>query len=466
MTPHLALDHLWTAAGCDTAALDTVSLTGEDPGLPSIYRVGTLASATIAATGLAAAECFRLRTGCRQRVEVDMRRALAAFRSERYLRVNGGPPPALRDPVMGFYATRDGRWIQLHTNFPHHLAGILKVLGCSNDRTAVAEAIRGWDGAVLDQTLADAGLCAALIRSPREWAAHEQAQAIANLPLFEIMRIGDAPPESAGRGGVDRPLAGARVLDLSRIIAGPVAGRALAQHGAQVLMINGPHLPNIEPLVIDNGRGKRSATLDLRDAAGREQLRGLVADADVFLQAYRPGTLAARGFAPEALAQLRPGIVCVSISAYGHTGPWAQRRGFDSLVQSASGIAWTESRAAHSDEPKHLPCQALDHATGYLAAFGAMVALARRATEGGSWHVRVSLAQTGRWLQSMGQIEDGWRSPEVTSEDVQDCTETVDSPFGTIRGTLPAERLTETPAFYGRPPVPIGTDAAVWAEQE
>jgi crotonobetainyl-CoA:carnitine CoA-transferase CaiB-like acyl-CoA transferase len=462
MTPLLALDHLWTAAGCDCAALDAVSLSGNDPDLPSIYRVGTLATATIAATALAAAECFRLRTGCRQRVDVEMRRALAAFRSERYLRINGGPPPALRDPVMGFYATRDGRWIQLHTNFPHHLAGVLNVLGCANDRTAVAEAIKGWDGAALDQTLADAGLCAALIRSPREWAAHEQARAIANLPLFEIIRIGDAPPQQPGRGGADRPLAGARVLDLSRIIAGPVAGRALAQHGADVLMINGPHLPNIAPLVIDNGRGKRSATLDLRDEAGRERLRALVSDADVFLQAYRPGALAALGFAPEALAQMRPGIVCVSVSAYGHAGPWAQRRGFDSLVQSASGIAWTENQAAQGAEPKHLPCQALDHATGYLAAFGAMVALARRATEGGSWHVRVSLAQTGRWLQSMGQMEDGWRAPEVSIDDVQDCLESVESPFGLVRGTSPAERMSETPPFYGRPRVPIGTDEPRW----
>jgi crotonobetainyl-CoA:carnitine CoA-transferase CaiB-like acyl-CoA transferase len=262
------------------------------------------------------------------------------------------------------------------------------------------------------------------------------------------------------------------VLDLSRIIAGPVCGRALAQHGAQVLLVNGPHLPNIAPLVIDNGRGKRSATLDLRDEAGRAQLRALVAEhTDVFLQAYRPGSLAARGFAPEDLARLRPGIVCVSLSAYGHAGPWATRRGFDSLVQSASGIAWTESRAAaggktpadaHGDQPKHLPCQALDHATGYLAAFGAMVALARRATEGGSWHVRLSLAQTGRWLQSFGQIDDGWRAPDVTFDEVQDCLETVDSPFGRVCGAKPAERLSETPPFYARPPVPIGTDAPRW----
>jgi crotonobetainyl-CoA:carnitine CoA-transferase CaiB-like acyl-CoA transferase len=464
MTPQIALEHLWSVAECDPAALDALAIVGDDPALPSVYRVGTLAAATIAATGLAAAECFRLRAGRRQRVEVAVRRALAAFRSERYLRVDDGPPPELRSPVTGFYATRDECWIQLHTNFPHHLEGVLKVLGCANDPAAVADAVRGWDGVTLDTTLADAGLCAALIRTPREWAALEQAAAIANLPLFEIERIGDAPPEPVGRGGADRPLAGTRVLDLSRIIAGPVAGRALAQHGAQVLLVNGPHLPNIAPLVIDNGRGKRSAAVDLRDADGRGTLRLLAGGADVFLQAYRPGSLAARGFAPEDVARLRPGIVYVSISAYGHAGPWASRRGFDSLVQSASGIAWTESRAACADGPKHLPCQALDHATGYLAAFGAMAALTRRATEGGSWHVRLSLAQTGRWLQSLGQIEDGWRTPDVGFGDVQDCLERVESPFGTVLGTSPAESLSETPAYYGLPPVPIGTDAPRWID--
>jgi crotonobetainyl-CoA:carnitine CoA-transferase CaiB-like acyl-CoA transferase len=469
MTPLVALDHLWTVAGCDAAALDAVSITGNDPALPSVFRVGTLAAATIAATGLAAAECFRLCGGHRQRVDVDVRRALAAFRSERYLRVNDGPAPEMRSPIFGFFETRDGRWVQLHTNFPHHLDGVLKILGCANDRAAVAQAIRDWDGATLDQTLADAGLPAALIRSPREWAALEQAKAIANLPLFEIERIGDAPPQpiaSSGHAGepAGRPLSGVRVLDLSRIIAGPVAGRALASHGAQVLLVNGPHLPNIAPLVIDTGRGKRSAALDLRDATARERLAALARDADVFLQAYRPGALAARGFGPEALARLRPGIVCVSICAYGHAGPWAARRGFDSLVQSASGIAHTEARAAGVDGPKHLPCQALDHGTGYLAAFGAMVALARRATEGGSWHVRLSLAQTGRWLQSLGQIEEGWRTPEVAFDGVKDCVETVDSPFGRVLGTSPAEQLAQTPARYGRPPVPIGTDDARWEE--
>ncbi|ASV98306.1 CoA transferase [Paraburkholderia aromaticivorans] len=462
MTPDLALKHVWTLAGCDPSALRSVTLNGAEPGLPSVYRVGSLASASIAATGLAAAEYHRMRTGRRQHVTVEMRRALASFRSERYLRIDGGPPPALRDPVTGFYETRDGRWIQLHTNFPHHLQGVLSVLGCANDREAVASAIRGWDGATLDQTLADAGLCAALIRTPDEWAALDQAKALAGLPLFEIERIGDAPVEPPRRRRAERPLAGVRVLDLSRIIAGPVAGRALAQHGADVLMINGPHLPNIAPLVIDNGRGKRSALADLRETAGREVLRGLAGAADVFLQAYRPGALAARGFGPEELARERPGIVYVSVSAYGHEGPWAQRRGFDSLVQSASGIAFAERQAAGWNEPKHLPCQALDHATGYLAAFAAMAALARRATEGGSWHVRVSLAQTGRWLQSFGQIPEGWKAPDVTLEEVRDCLATVESEFGRVLAVQPAEVLDETPAYFALPPSRVGAHAARW----
>jgi hypothetical protein len=227
-------------------------------------------------------------------------------------------------------------------------------------------------------------------------------------------------------------------------------------------MINGPHLPNIAPLVIDNGRGKRSALVDLRDSAGRETLRGLTRDADVFLQAYRPGALAARGFGPEDVARLRPGIVYVSVCAYGYEGPWASRRGFDSLVQSASGIAMTEQSAAGSTEPRHLPCQALDHATGYLAAFGAMAALARRAIEGGSWHVKVSLAQTGQWLQSFGEITDGWQAPDLSLDDVRDCLVTVDSEFGRVQAVQPAEQLEETPAFLGLPPSRIGAHDAKW----
>ncbi|WP_175838817.1 CoA transferase [Burkholderia anthina] len=462
MTPELALTHLWQLAHGEPGALARATVTGQDPMLPSTFHVGTLAASTIAAVGLAAAECHRLRTGVAQRVDVSVRDALIASRSERYLRVDDGPAPDPRHPVTGFYDTRDGRWIQLHANFPHHLHGIVDVLGCGPQRDEVAAAIRTWDGTTLDTALAEAGLCAALIRTPEEWAVHDQARAIASLPLFEIERIGDAPVEAIGRGEPDQPLAGVRVLDLTRIIAGPVAGRTLASHGAQTLLVNGPHLPNIASLVIDNGRGKRSTWLDLRETAGVAALRDLARDADVFLQAYRPGALAARGFSPQALAELRPGIVCVSVSAYGHAGPWSKRRGFDSLVQSASGIAWQEQHAAHEAWPRHLPCQALDHATGYLAAFGAMIALARRATEGGSWHVRLSLAQTGRWLQSLGAVPDGLRAPDLTLDDVRDRLDRTASPFGMLDAVRPAEQLSATPPRFARPPVPLGTDEACW----
>jgi len=455
-----SIAELWRLAGKNPETLRHLSLSGDERQLPSVYRVSALALASIGASALAAADCFRQRTGQMQEVELDARRAAIAFRSERYLRIDADSAPELRDPLMGFYETRDGRWIQLHTNFKHHRDGVVKLLGCANDHAGVSESIRRWDGAALDEALAGAGLCAALIRTPDEWSALPQARAIAETPLLEIVKIGDAPPEAIGAD--ERPLSGVNVLDLSRIIAGPVAGRTLAGHGANVLLINGPHLPNIAPLVIDNGRGKRSATIDLRDETGRATLRALLKDADVFLQGYRPGAIAAKGFSPEDAARERPGIVYVSVSAYGHKGPWSERRGFDSLVQSASGIAWTEAQAAGQTNPRHLPCQALDHATGYLAAFGAMTALQRRAEEGGSWHVRVSLAGTGRWLQSMGLIEDGQKIHDPQIDDVRDMLQTVESPFGSLTLTQAPERMPLTPPFWASPPVPVGANEPRW----
>ena len=176
------------------------------------------------------------------------------------------------------------------------------------------------------------------------------------------------------------------------------------------------------PLVIDTGRGKLSASIDLREASGRETLAALVPDADIFVQGYRPGAIAAHGFSPQDVARLRPGIVYASLCAYGHAGPWADRRGFDSLVQTASGFNAAEAEAFGSRKPKELPTQELDHATGYLLAFAVMTALKRQAEEGGSWHVRVSLAQTGYWLRQLGRI-DGMNCPDPKFDDVRDCLE-------------------------------------------
>ena len=175
-------------------------------------------------------------------------------------------------------------------------------------------------------------------------------------------------------------------------------------HGADVLLVTAAHLPQMMPLVMDNGRGKLSTFIDLREANGRDALAGLARGANIFVQGYRPGAVKGNGFGPDEAARLRPGIIYVSLCAYGHEGPWANRRGFDSLVQNANGINDAEAKAAGAKQPKPLPCQALDHAAGYLMAFGAMAALARRFTEGGSWHVRVSLAQTGHWMRGLGRV--------------------------------------------------------------
>ena len=477
MQPDPLLHDLWRLAQADPSALALVSFSATDRSLPSSFHVGPVAAASIAAQALAAAQLWQLRSGAAQAIEVNQRRALAMFRSERYLTLNGQPPKDPFSPLFGYYVTRDGRWIQLHTNFPQHHQGVLRVLGCDDRREAVAAAVLQHNAIDLEQRLAEAGLCAAWVRTPEEWQAHPQAAAIAALPLFEIERIGEAPPEplkplspssppsaspTSSTSTAPRPLTGVRVLDLSRVIAAPVAARTLAQHGADVLAISAAHLPNIESLVIDTGRGKRSAHVDLRDASGRATLRELIRSADVFLHAYRPGALAARGFDAQAVCALRPGLVQVSLSAYGHAGPWAQRRGFDSLVQSATGIAFDEGRAAGIAGPGRLPCQANDHATGYLAAFGAMIALHRRAREGGSWLVRVSLAQTGHWLRSLGRVADGMAAPDLSLDEVAPWRHTMDSPFGRISAIAPVEQMALTPARFDLPPVPPGTHAPQW----
>ena len=360
------LSQLCNLAGLDPALLARVRLTGSGPILPSSFNVDALAQAAIAAAGLAAAELDRLRSGRLQTVTVDRRHAAAEFRSERYLRINGKPAPDPWDKIAGAYQTGDGRWMRLHTNFAHHRDGVLAILACSNDRAAVAKALLNWEAEAFETEASNRGLVVAMMRSFKEWDAHPQGKAVAALPGFTITRIGDSPPRR--HNPALRPLQGIRVLDLTRIIAGPVAGRALAAHGADVLHVTSPSLPAILPLVIDTGRGKRTTALNLDSKPERRQLKSLAEQADVFLQGYRPGGLAARGFGPDELAKLNPGIIAASLSAYGPAGPWAGKRGFDSLVQTAIGFNHAEAEAAGSSAPKPLPCQALDHASGYLLA--------------------------------------------------------------------------------------------------
>jgi crotonobetainyl-CoA:carnitine CoA-transferase CaiB-like acyl-CoA transferase len=459
-TPREILADIWASAEGDPAAPGAVTLTGEEPQLPSSFRVAAAAQASIAAAGMAAAQIWQLRSGQSQDVAVDMRHAVVECRSERYLRVDGKPPPAAWDAIAGIYKTRDARFVRLHTNFPHHRDAVCQVLDCKPERDAVQAALMQWDAEAFETAAYAAGGVVAMMRSHEEWSASAHAQALAGLPLLSIEKIGEAAPKPWPAG--DRPLAGLRVLDLSRVIAGPVAGRTLAAHGADVLLISSSDLPAIPWLTIDTGRGKLTSFVELKSAQGRETLRGLLAEADIFSQGYRPRSIAGLGFSPEDAAKISPGIVYVSLSAYGHSGPWAERRGFDSLVQTSTGFNHAEGQAAGVEGPRELPAQMLDHATGYLMAFGAMMAKARQSREGGSWHVRVSLAQTGRWLWNLGRVADGFATEDLKGETVKSFIEEIPSGFGPLRSVTHAALLSKTPAFWARPAMPLGSHKPQW----
>jgi crotonobetainyl-CoA:carnitine CoA-transferase CaiB-like acyl-CoA transferase len=463
-SPREILSDIWTFIGGEASALDALTLTGDEPQLPSSFRVAAAAQVSVAAAGLAAAEIWKMRSGEAQEVAVDMRHAVVECRSERYLRVDGKPPPPAWDAIAGIYKTRDNRLVRLHTNFPHHRDAVCKVLNCKPEREEVQAALMQWDGEAFETAAYAGGCVVAFMRPYDEWAATPHAKALAALPLISITKIGDAAPKPWPAG--DRPLAGIRVLDLSRVIAGPVAGRTLAAHGADVLLISGPDLPAIPWLTIDTGRGKLTSFVELKSEQGREVLRDLLAQADIFSQGYRPHAIAGLGFSPEDAARINPGIIYVTLSAYGHAGPWAARRGFDSLVQTATGFNHAEGQAAGIDGPKELPAQMLDHATGYFMAFGAMTAKARQAREGGSWHVQVSLAQTGRWLWNLGRVADGLATEDLKGDAVRPFIEEAGSGFGVLRSVRHSAVLSKTPAFWTRPAMPLGSHPPQWPLRE
>ncbi|KAI9026794.1 III protein [Hyaloraphidium curvatum] len=382
-----------------------LAVAGHEPVHPSSFRVDAAAAASIGAAAAAAEAVWRHRTRERRAVSVDLRHAAAEFRSERLITLAGKPPPDPWDPLAGAYRTADG-WVRVHTNFPHHRAGILRLLDLPDTakRDDVAAALLARKAEEFETAAADAGMCVAAYRTHEQWLSAPQSQAQhAQTPIL-ITPIAPSPPLPFSANPT-RPLSGLRVLDLTRIIAGPVAARTLAAHGASVLSVTSPHLPNIPSLLPDTNRGKRACHIDLETPEDTEKLKDLVREADVFLQSYRPGSLSSRGFSPESLAALKPGIVVAQLSAYAPGGPWEHRRGFDSLVQTATGINADEAAAFGSDAPRPLPCQALDHGAGQLLALGIAAAKLRQATEGGSWLVRVSLQGTAEWLKSLGRIE-------------------------------------------------------------
>ncbi|MER6112206.1 CoA transferase [Streptomyces hirsutus] len=482
--PGPGLTAAWSSLGGDPALLARVTTVERSEALPARLPVREVARACVGACALAAAELGARRAGPARpgrppgpgvpAVRVDDGAVAAAFVSERHLLVDGRAPVSFA-PLSRFWRTADG-WVRTHANYPHHRARLLAALGTSDDPEKVAAALAERSAAEVEETVYAAGGLAVALRTPAEWAAHEQAATVARRPLVERGWLDSAPARTLTP--VDRdpllPAAGLRVLDLTRVVAGPVATRTLALLGADVLRLDPPGLPELSDQHTDTGFGKRSALLDL--PAGRETFEELLAAADVVVTGYRPGSLDRLGLSPEALAERRPGVVVAQLSAWGAYGPWGGRRGFDSLVQAATGIAVSEGSAGR---PGALPAQALDHGTGYLLAAAVLRALAEQADEGGSRFVRLALARTAAWLlegAAPARAPGGDRTaaapghasaststpvPAAGGSAADWLTET-DSALGRLRYARSPVSFTGGPRDWGRPPGPWGADAARW----
>ncbi|OAI44598.1 acyl-CoA transferase [bacterium SCGC AG-212-C10] len=418
---------------------------------PSAFAVTDFATATVAAAGL---EVARLLGGERN-VTVDRRMASWWFLST--VRPEGWQLPPAWDAVAGDYRTADG-WIRLHTNAPHHRAAALAVLGTANERDAVAAAVAGWKADELEAAVVAANGCAAAMRSAGEWTLHPQGASVAAEPLIAWSETDDPSPWS-WQPTPERPLAGLRVLDLTRVLAGPVATRFLAGYGADVLRIDPPWWE--EPgVATEVTLGKRCARLDLRTDDGRRQFEHLLASADVFVHGYRSDALERLGLGDERLRAIAPGLVDVALDAYGWTGPWSKRRGFDSLVQMSCGIADAGMRTAGNERPTPLPAQALDHGTGYLIAAAVLQGVRRRAATGRGVSARLSLARTARLLQSgpagsfeheLAPVTDGDNEPELEA-----------TSWGPARRLRPPLAVEGAEQRWERPATSLGSHAAEW----
>ncbi|KDN36871.1 hypothetical protein RSAG8_10569, partial [Rhizoctonia solani AG-8 WAC10335] len=457
------IDRLWSLPGLKLPlqATKKLELTGpNDPVVPSSFRIGAVAQATIACSALSSAYVHQLRHGRDepQTVTVNSRHAVLDFKSESWVTLDGKLTPDIWDPLAGVYKTKDG-YVRIHTNFPHHRDIILTTLNLPTrpvpSRDQVAKAFESWSSREFEDAATQAGGCVSKIRSFDEWDAHPHA-----------IHSAGSPPNPG-----DMPLAGVRILDLTRVIAGPVCGRTLAAHGADVIWVTSPNLPDLPALDIDTSRGKRTIQLDLNNESDLATFKSLLKGADVLLQSYRPGALARRGFGPETLAKEYPGIITANLSAYGTDGPWGGRRGFDSLVQAATGFNIAEASAFNSPQEspiKALPVQAIDHAAGQLLTLGINAALARRIKEGGSWNVQVSLLGVAYWVRSLGRLESASQGDNIPprsipqAPEIEDLLIDVPAQHMQLRALRHAAGMSETPVRVGVAPAGLHSSPPRW----
>lgn len=425
------------------------------------FATAAIATATLAVAGLttgAAGDCGLHAGVSLPQVNVDRR--LASFWFQTSLRAQGWSSPPMWDPIAGDYPAADG-WIRLHTNAPHHRAAALAVLGVNAQRDAVAHAVAKWTADALEAAVVAQGGCAAAMRTLTQWQAHPQGIAVAAEPLLHWETFDAGGRASDWKPLRERPLSGVRVLDLTRILAGPTATRFLAGFGAQVLRIDPPDWdePGTVPEVV---LGKRCARLDLKSTEGRATLEALLRDADIVVHGYRPDALEALGLGATRRRELNPALIDVSLDAYGWQGPWHARRGFDSLLQMSSGIADAGMRAAGTDRPVPLPGQGIDYATGYLMAAAAVHGLALRQTRGVGATVRASLARTAGLLVTQRTPDNG--PPPLSAETSDDLSPRIeDTSWGPVRRIATPMSIVGTPVDWALPALALGTATPRWA---
>lgn len=467
-----SVEYLWMTLGLPAASLEKLRLPGSGLGLPSSFKIGHIAQASIGLSALLAAQIFALRAASSvPTVTVPLEHAAIEFKSERLYTLAGEPAPSPWGPIGGLHKTSDG-YVRVHDSFPNHRNGALALVGCEPNatRAQLEQKIRDWCSVDLEMAAFENRLVISALRSYSQWDVLPQARQIADFPIT-LRKLCDGPIglPSTMQLQPDKALRGLRVLELSRVIAAPLSGKTLSVHGADVLWVTSPNLPDLPTMDRDFGRGKRTIQLDLDTQSDRNELSKLLEEAHVFVQGFRPGSVAQRGFSPNALSNRfqHRNIICANMSAYGPDGPWSDKRGFDSLIQTCSGMNVSEAEHFGAGETaRPTPCQALDHAGGYFLASGIMAALYKQATEGGSWQVDVSLAGVMKYLRSLGQFEgkSGFETKDFTcTKDVpEDYLETRETGFGEMTAIRHSASIEGVNVGWDIMPKPLGSDEKKW----
>ncbi|HEX4012016.1 MAG TPA: CoA transferase [Solirubrobacteraceae bacterium] len=464
--PLAALDALLSDVGLSSAASGGgVAFAGQDPILPAAHRLAACISIPMMASAVAAVAFHRQRGGPSQDLGLDLRQAVHCINPAAFWHptLNGEPAPhplVFDNPFLVVpYQAGDGRWVMACGVYPHLAASWCRLLDVPPDADKVAAAVARWDSFDLEDAASGSGLPACVVRTPAQWLAHEQGALLAARPVIGLERIGDAP--ARGFGPAQRPFDGIRVLSFTHAVAGPTVGRTLAEHGADVLCATRPNDYEHEFIYAEANVGSRSAYLDLQTPTGHDRLASLLAETDIVVNNHRSGALERRGLAPRELADRCPGIVCVSVTCYGSNGPWAERGGFDMNGSAASGLMTLEGTET---EPR-LPVTGLinDYITGYMGAIGAIAALVKRATQGGSWHVTVSLTRTAMWCGSLGLVDPGLAGTDDEHRLAEPVAYDAPSPLGEVHMLAPPVRFSHTPPVWPDPIlVPRGSGRPQW----